>query len=113
MPELVLCKCKHRGTLIEADPESQTVSLVHFVHGIATKPLRLFDRLRWCWRIFFLGRPYVDQIVLSPNKANALAAALEQASEAASTDNYEIAGEKVQESSLGFRAGEKPGPESL
>jgi hypothetical protein len=59
-----LCDCKTEVLVIEYDHELKLADLAIY-KNFSSNRLSIWDRLRYAFRVFFIGKPYSDQIVLT------------------------------------------------
>lgn len=77
-PTYIQCDCRTHLIMVDKDPDSPIVYLAFFVHGNSPRPFPFWERLRHIWKILTTGRPYEDQMVLTPNETRKLALALRE-----------------------------------
>ena len=70
--EAVICDCHTHGFTVEADEEYPIVYMASWSYGTAGQRLRFKDKIRYCWRILWHGKPHEDELVLEPDSAQIL-----------------------------------------
>ena len=87
------CECHTEGLVIEEDFDHEYKPFHIFYisfwsYGRGGHRLGLWDKLRYCWKIFTTGSPYGDMIVLHRDKALELAKYLQERSEKSDPKNW-------------------------
>jgi hypothetical protein len=63
-----LCDCKSEILVIEYDHDIQLADLAVYKYAGFANKLSLFDRFRYVMKIIWSGKPYADQMVLTPKQ---------------------------------------------
>ena len=59
------CNCRNEILMIEYDHEMKIADFAIYEHYVGhTHKLSLWQRLRYCWRVFIYKKPYADQLLL-------------------------------------------------
>lgn len=59
------CDCRSEILVIEYDHEYKMADVAIYEHGVSLRhKMSLYQRLRYCWHVFFNKKPYADQIML-------------------------------------------------
>lgn len=65
----LICDCGTHSLQMHREGDDLEVSLWKMA---GERPLRWREKLRWCWRILRTGMPWVDFVILNPQKKAAL-----------------------------------------
>jgi hypothetical protein len=63
-----LCDCKSEILVIEYDHQVKLADLAIYKYAGISNKLSLIQRLRYAIKIIWSGKPYADQIVLTPKQ---------------------------------------------
>ena len=67
----IACDCKSEILVIEYDHEINMAYLAIYEQNISYKnKMSFWQRLRYCWQVFWNKKPYADQIVLNYQQLN-------------------------------------------
>jgi hypothetical protein len=69
------CDCGGEGIMMSYENEEDgipSVDLAFFSHGHDNRILSFFEKLRYCWRTLTTGRPFDDEVMLTPEVAKEL-----------------------------------------
>jgi hypothetical protein len=67
----ILCSCGSEVLYINYDHELKLADLAIFTSFYGHK-MSLYQKLRYCYNVLFLGKPYYDQIVFSDKELKSL-----------------------------------------
>ena len=67
----ILCSCGSEVLYIDYDHELNLADLSIF-NSFSSHKMTLYQKLRYCYSVLFLGRPYYDQIVLKDSQLKTL-----------------------------------------
>lgn len=60
-----LCSCHNEILLIEYDHDIKMADLAIYERGVCFKTkMSLWQKIRYCWKVLYSGRPYSDEIML-------------------------------------------------
>lgn len=68
-----LCDCKSEILVIEYDSEFEIADLAIYETGCSYRnKIRLWQKLRYCWRVIVGNKPFADQIMLTKKQIREL-----------------------------------------